>query len=71
MPEMDGLETLLSIKKKSPSTSVIVMTGGGARGRLEFYTARSFGADDVIRKPFSAQQLVSIVKPFGKNMWRL
>lgn len=72
MPEMDGLETLLSIKKKSPSTSVIVMTGGGARGRLDFLdTARSFGADDVIRKPFSAQQLVSIVKPFGKNMWRL
>jgi CheY-like chemotaxis protein len=28
MPEMDGIETLLSIKKQSPTTSVIVMTGG-------------------------------------------
>jgi CheY-like chemotaxis protein len=72
MPDMDGLETLLSIKKKSPSTPVVVMTGGGARIRLDFLdAAKIFGADDVMRKPFTAQQLVSIIDSFTKNIWRL
>lgn len=72
MPEMDGLETLRSIKQKSPSTSVVVMTGGGARGRMDFLdAARTFGADAVIRKPFTAAQLVGALAPFGKDLWRL
>lgn len=72
MPEMDGLETLLSIKKQSPSTSVVMMTGGGARGRLDFLdAAKRFGADDVIRKPFTPEQLISIMKPFGGQVWTL
>lgn len=72
MPEMDGIETLFSIKGKSPSTSVIMMTGGGARGRMDFLEAgRRLGADEAIRKPFTAEQLVSTVKPFCKTVWRL
>jgi len=72
MPEMDGLETLLSLKKKSPSTSVVVMTGGGARGRMDFLdVAKKFGADDVIRKPFTAECLISTIQPFSKSVWRL
>lgn len=72
MPEMDGLETLLSIKKHSPTTSVVMMTGGGARGRMDFLdAAKRFGADDVIKKPFTAEQLVSVLKPFRDDLWRL
>jgi two-component system response regulator CpxR len=72
MPDMDGLETLLSIKKKRPSTPVVVMTGGGARVRLDFLEAATkFGADGVMRKPFTAQQLVSIIEPLTKNICRL
>lgn len=71
MPEMDGLETLRSIKKNSPSTSVVMMTGGGARGRMDFLdAARRFGADGVIRKPFTAEQLVTVMKPFGGHHGR-
>lgn len=71
MPEMDGLETLLSVKKQSPSTSVVVMTGGGARGRLDVLeAAKAFGADGVIMKPFTAEQLVSIIKPLEQKVWR-
>jgi CheY-like chemotaxis protein len=72
MPEMDGLETLLSIKKQSPTTSVVMMTGGGARCRMDFLeAAKRFGADDVIKKPFTAEQLVSVIKQVGDDLWRL
>jgi len=72
MPEMDGLETLCSIKKNSPSTAVVMVTGGGARGRMDILEAtRTFGADQAIRKPFTAQQLVAAVRPFINNLVRL
>jgi len=65
MPDMDGIETLLSIKKQSPSTPVIVMTGGGARVRMDFLdAAKLFGADGIMQKPFTAEHLLSILKPF-------
>jgi two-component system, OmpR family, response regulator CpxR len=67
MPEMDGIETLMSIKKQNPATPVIVMTGGGARGRMDFLeAAKRFGANEVIRKPFTADHLVSVMKRFSE-----
>lgn len=67
MPEMDGIETLMSIKKQNPATPVIVMTGGGARGRMDFLeAAKRFGANEVIRKPFTAEHLVSVMKRFSE-----
>jgi two-component system, OmpR family, response regulator CpxR len=73
MPEMDGIETLLSIKKQSPTTSVIVMTGGGARGRMDFLEAATrLGADEVVQKPFTAEQLVAAVKRCShEEIWRI
>lgn len=65
MPDMDGIETLISIKKESPSTPVIVMTGGGSRVRMDFLdAAKRLGADDIVQKPFTAEHLLSILKPF-------
>jgi CheY-like chemotaxis protein len=71
MPEMDGIETLMSIKRQNPATPVIVMTGGGARGRMDFLeAAKRFGANEVIRKPFTAEHLVSVMKGFSEIVWR-
>lgn len=70
MPEMDGLETLLSIKKECPATSVVMMSGGGMRQRMDFLESMCrFGADAVVRKPFASDHLVSVVKRFNKNVW--
>jgi hypothetical protein len=41
------------------------MTGGGARIRMDFLeAAKHFGADSIMQKPFTAEHLLSIVKPF-------
>lgn len=73
MPDMDGIETLLSIKRQSPTISVIVMTGGGARGRMDFLDcATRLGADEVVQKPFTAEQLVAAVKRCSdEEIWRV
>ena len=72
MPDMDGIETLLSIKRQNPATSVIVMTGGGARGGMDFLaTASRLGADAVVQKPFTAEQLVAAVGRCGGPVWEM
>ena len=61
MPDQDGIETLLEIKRAHPETRVIVMSGGGVRGRYDFLAAATkFGADGVVRKPISPQQLIAM-----------
>ncbi len=49
MPGMDGLEVLSRLKKKSPRTPVIVVTGEGGMG--DAVSALRLGAYDFITKP--------------------
>ncbi len=56
MPEMDGIETLKAIKKKSPLTEVIMLTGhasveSGMQGM-------QFGAFDFVIKPADLDELI-------------
>lgn len=56
MPEKEGIETIREIKKKSPDTQIIAISGGGCSGNLEFLKmAQSLGADCTIRKPFEIE----------------
>lgn len=65
MPEMDGIETLLSLKKRNPDIPVIAMSGGGARARFDFLAAAmKFGAAQVIKKPFTAKELISVLSKY-------
>ena len=53
MPEMDGLEMILALRKLSPSVPIVAVSGGW-RGDSENYLrmARRFGAVKVFDKPF-------------------
>ena len=63
MPEKEGLETLLEIKRRFPSVPVHVMSGGGTRSKQDFLTiAQQFGATSVIRKPVTPAELVKIIE---------
>ena len=66
MPESDGLEALLTVKKQFPDVKVIVMSGGGIKGHYEFLSmAKKFGADDVLRKPIHARDLMAMLEAPG------
>ena len=59
MPEMDGFETLSSIREES-SVPVIMVTA--KNDEEEKVKGLNLGADDYITKPFSPRELVSRVK---------
>jgi DNA-binding response OmpR family regulator len=62
MPEQEGIETILTLRKDGLATPILAMSGGGALDNT-FYlrSARALGADDTIAKPFTAGDLLSKV----------
>jgi DNA-binding NtrC family response regulator len=62
MPDKEGIETIIELRKMRPDLKIIVMSGGGrinATHVLE--TAKGFGADFALKKPFSIDALCSTV----------
>jgi len=67
MPEQEGIETILELRKKFPQIKVIAISGGGKRG-FDFLSAAShFGAHLTIAKPFEMRELVEAVETVLKN----
>ncbi|HOX25839.1 MAG TPA: response regulator [Candidatus Krumholzibacteria bacterium] len=62
MPEKDGIETLLDLRRDHPRLKVIAISGGG-RSTPENYlhSARLLGADRAIRKPFKNEEILAAV----------
>jgi DNA-binding NtrC family response regulator len=60
MPKMDGLELLKKVKTEYPRKICILMSSKPAHET----TARQFGADAFIAKPFDISDLFEIVQSF-------
>lgn len=59
MPRKEGLETLRELKRQFPEVAVIAMSGSMMRDRNDFLSiATKFGADAVMRKPFTPEDLL-------------
>lgn len=63
MPDKDGIEIIIEIRKKYPDIILIAISGGG-RINSESYlnTAKYLGADATLKKPFTHDQLLNILK---------
>jgi DNA-binding response OmpR family regulator len=64
MPEMDGVELILKIRKKHPKIRIIAISGGGrisADEHLE--SAFLLGAEKVLKKPFGLHELLNAIDP--------
>src|SRR3954463_2616213 len=60
MPEMDGIHVLLEMKHVARKPKLIVMSGGGDRGLLDWRAeALALGADRVLMKPFDQRLFLS------------
>ncbi len=63
MPEMDGIETILEIKKIAPGCGIIAISKGSeGMGVNMLYHAETLGAQQVLAKPFGSEQLLSAVR---------
>lgn len=62
MPEQDGYETLLELRRQRFSMPVIAISGGGMLSHRDtLNSARCLGAARVLAKPFTSDQLLDCV----------
>ena len=54
MPGMDGVAFACSVKKSSPRTPVVIMTGAG---KETVFSRESTAVDEVISKPFTLSEI--------------
>ncbi len=58
MPGMDGIETLLALRRSPRPLKILAMSGGGRRGAALYLTAAgALGADAGLIKPFTEAEL--------------
>jgi CheY-like chemotaxis protein len=63
MPEKDGVEVILELKKLASKPKIIAMSGGGRKGLFEWNSAAlALGADRVLVKPFDPQTVLLTVQ---------
>jgi|SRR6266850_848136 len=64
MPEMDGIETIAELRRRSPDIQVIAMSG--RPGELYLNVARELGAGKVLHKPFELNELIAALRDLGR-----
>jgi two-component system, chemotaxis family, chemotaxis protein CheY len=63
MPEQDGIETILQIRREAPATKIIAISGGGSVGHSDFLEiATKLGANVVLAKPVAPAALIEAVR---------
>jgi two-component system, NtrC family, response regulator HydG len=60
MPDMDGIETLIQVKKIRPDTRVIMMTGYSVDEMV--HRAIEENASDIIYKPFEIEKVLGLIR---------
>ena len=62
MPEMEGIELILSLRRSHPNLPVIALSGGGHNTPEEYLKiGRSAGAAQTLAKPFKIEELLAAV----------
>jgi len=60
MPEQDGFDVLREVRRRAPTTRVLVMSGHPNLRKLDYLRfALTLGADAVLRKPFRIEDLLA------------
>jgi CheY-like chemotaxis protein len=62
MPNMDGIELMIELRKLQPSLPVLAISGGGRTHNLDILdAAEQLGATSVLAKPFAQANLIEVV----------
>ena len=63
MPEKEGLETIVAIRKRNKKVPIIAISGGGKLGPEHYLLlAQQFGADYAFQKPFNKDAFLGAVR---------
>ena len=62
MPDKEGIETIIDIKKKLPQAKIIAMSGGGQLDANSYLSiAKKLGVQHTVSKPFDPKVLMKLV----------
>lgn len=61
MPVQEGVETIMQIRALSKKVPIIAMSGGVANSKLYLNIAGRIGAQRILPKPFTPQELLAAV----------
>lgn len=62
MPEKEGIETIIELKRENPEVKIVAISGGDRAGNTDFLEmAVLLGADRVLRKPFRPRELLAAI----------
>ena len=63
MPNKEGIETILELRRLDREVKIIAVSGGGRVGANQFLeVAQKLGADEVLSKPFSRARLADLAR---------
>ncbi|MBW7852208.1 MAG: response regulator [Rhodospirillales bacterium] len=63
MPEQEGIETIIQLRRQDPNLRIIAISGGGRMKNLDFLrVAANVGADATLTKPFTTDELVEVIR---------
>lgn len=63
MPDIEGMATILELRRQRPSPKILAISGGGYYGRLQYLDwAKALGADAALAKPFRISQLLTAMR---------
>jgi CheY-like chemotaxis protein len=61
MPDRDGIETIMDLRREGSKVPIIAISGNSTLTSLYLKTAQQLGALQVLSKPFTLDQLRSVV----------
>jgi DNA-binding response OmpR family regulator len=68
MPEKDGLEIIIELRRDFPDIKILAISGGGRIGSEQYLdTAKLLGAQDILGKPFKQKDLLESVRKLLKQ----
>lgn len=63
MPDKEGIETILDLRRLAPTLPIIAMSGGTVRGKIDVLgMARRFGAVRTYAKPFDPFEMLAEIE---------
>lgn len=63
MPEKEGIETIIELKKEYPGLQIIAISGAGNSGPEDYLKlAKHLGSSYTFAKPFPREELIKVVK---------
>jgi YesN/AraC family two-component response regulator len=62
MPDKEGIEMILEMRRQKPDAKIVAISGGGRTGNVEFLKmAESFGAMATLKKPIRLAELLKVL----------